>query len=128
MDATRSARSADPTSRQRTRRRRVPTSAPGVEFELLNLSSGETEQAFADFEAADIGGELTGRRGEGLTEMIERHGPIAGDLTRGVGRQQRLGHGLEAAFEEVIEAHVGAEQREEIVIQRAGRLAGDNGL
>ena len=84
-------------------------STPRIEFQLLNLSSGETEQAFADFEAADIGGELASRRGEGLAEMIQRHGAVAGDLTRGIGREQRLGHDLQAALEEVIEAHVGAE-------------------
>ena len=52
--------------------------------------------------------------------MIEGHGPVAGDLTRGIGRQQRLGHDLQAALEEVIEAHVSAEEREEIVIEGAG--------
>ena len=58
--------------------------------------------------------------------MIQGHGPIAGDLTRGIGREQRLGHDLQAALEEVIEAHVGAEQREEVVIEGAGRLTGDD--
>ena len=58
--------------------------------------------------------------------MIEGHGPVAGDLARGVSREQRLRHDLEATFEEVVEAHVGAEQREEIVVERAGRLAGDD--
>ena len=58
--------------------------------------------------------------------MIERHGSVAGDLTRRIGREQRLRHDLEAAFEEVIEAHVGAEEREEIIVERAGRLTADD--
>jgi len=58
--------------------------------------------------------------------MIERHGAVARDLARRVGREQRLRHDLEAAFEEVVKAHVGAEQREEIIIERAGRLAADD--
>ena len=58
--------------------------------------------------------------------MIEGHGAVAGDLARGIGREQRLGHDLEAAFEEVIEADVGAEEREEIIVERARRLAGDD--
>jgi len=41
-------------------------------------------------------------------------------------REQRLRHDLEAAFKEVVEAHVGAEEREEIVIESAGRLTADN--
>ena len=36
---------------------------PGIEFEFFNLGSGESEKTFADFEAADIGGELARRRG-----------------------------------------------------------------
>ena len=101
-------------------------STPRVEFQLLNLDSGKTEQAFADFESTEIGGELAGGCGQGLAEMIERHGSVAGDLTRGIGREQRLRHGLQAALEEVIEADVRAEEREEIVIKSAGRLAGDD--
>jgi len=93
---------------------------PRIQFQLFNLYSGESEERFADFEAVEIGGELTRGRGEGLAEVIEGHGSVAGDLARGIGREQRLRHDLEAAFEEVVEAHVGAEQREEIVIQSAG--------
>ena len=96
---------------------------PGVEFELLDLSSWQPEETFADFKAAEISTELARGRGEGLAEMIEGHGSVAGDLTRGVSREQRLRHDLEAAFEEVVEAHVGAEEREEVVVERAGRLA-----
>ena len=58
--------------------------------------------------------------------MIERHGSVAGDLARRIGREQRLRHDLEATFEEVVEAHVGAEQREEIIVERAGRLTADD--
>ena len=93
---------------------------PRIQFQLFNLYSGESEERFADFEAVEIGGELTRGRGERLAEMIEGHGSVAGDLARGIGREQRLRHDLEAAFEEVVKAHVGAEEREEIVIQSAG--------
>ena len=99
---------------------------PRIQFQLFNLYSGESEETFADFEAVEISGELTRGCGEGLAEMIEGHGSVARNLTRGIGREQRLRHDLEAAFEEVVKAHVGAEQREEIVVQRAGRLAGDD--
>ena len=99
---------------------------PRIQLQLLNLGTGQSKQAFADFKAAEIGTELAGGRGEGLAEMIERHRSVAGDLARGVGREQRLRHDLEATFEEVVEAHVGAEEREEIVVERAGRLAGDD--
>ena len=61
-------------------------SSPRIEFKLLEFGAGETKQAFADFETAEIGGELAGGRGQRLSEMIEGHGPIAGDLTRGIGR------------------------------------------
>jgi len=105
---------------------RIPTSTPGIEFQLFELGSGQSEETFADFEAAEIGAKLAGGRGEGLAEMIQRHGSVAGDLTRGISREQRLRHDLEAAFEEVVKAHVGAEQREEVVVERAGRLAGDD--
>ena len=96
---------------------------PRIELQFFELCTGKSEEAFADFEAAEISTELTSGRGEGLAEMIERHGSVAGNLARGVGREQRLRHDLEAAFEEVIKAHVGAEQREEVVVERAGRLA-----
>jgi len=55
--------------------------------------------------------------------VIEGHGSVARNLTRGIGREQRLRHDLEAAFKEVVEAHVGAEEREEVVIERAARAA-----
>ena len=96
---------------------------PRIEFQFFELGSGQAEQTFADFEAAEISTELAGGRGERLAEMIERHGSVARYLTRRIGREQRLRHDLEAAFEEVVKAHVGAEQREEIVVERAGRLA-----
>ena len=105
---------------------RSVASAPRIQFQFFNLYSGQAEETFADFEAAEIGTELAGGRGEGLTEMIERHGSVAGDLMRGIGREQRLRHDLEAAFEEVVEAHVGAEERKEIVVERARRLAADD--
>ena len=101
-------------------------STPRIQLQFFELGTGQSEETFADFEAAEIGTELASRRGERLTEMIERHGPIAGDLTRRIGREQRLRHDLEATFEEVVKAHVGTEQREEIVVERAGRLAGDD--
>jgi len=93
---------------------------PGIQFQLFNLGSGQPEETFADFEAVKISTELACGRGEGLAEMIEGHGPVAGDLARGIGREQRLRHDFEAAFEEVVEAHVGAEQCKEIVVERAG--------
>ncbi len=58
---------------------------PRSQFQLFNLYSGESEERFADFEAVEIGGELTRGRGEGLAEVIEGHGSVAGDLPRWVG-------------------------------------------
>jgi len=60
---------------------------PRIEFEFHNLGAGEAEKTFADFEAVEIGTELAGGCGQGLAEMIEGHGSVAGDLTRGIGRE-----------------------------------------
>ena len=55
-------------------------SAPRIQLQLFDLTSRHSEQAFADFEAAEVGGELARGRGQGLAEMIERHGSVARDL------------------------------------------------
>ena len=101
-------------------------SAPRIEFEFFDPGAGQAKETFAHFEAAEFSAELASGRGERLTEMIKGHGSVAGDLSRGIGREERLSHGLQATFEEVVEADVSAEEREDIIVERTGRLAGDD--